>query len=178
MQFDDFYRTVGEFGRYQKTKYFLICLTYMFPPIMVYTWTFTAATPSFHCRVPLDDAAGMPIRDAALSRYVPSEAQCREYQSRISVHECQRCFQTVNRNQSHGDLLTPCTSFTFDRTYYELTLVEEVGEHRQKESVPSPTFLFQWSMVCSGVSTKSFVQIIFFVGYMVGSLVFGVLSDR
>jgi MFS family permease len=33
-------------------------------------------------------------------------------------------------------------------------------------------------MVCGGVSLKSFVQTIFFFGYMVGSLVFGVLSDK
>jgi len=26
MQFDDILKTVGEFGKYQKTKYFLICL--------------------------------------------------------------------------------------------------------------------------------------------------------
>lgn len=33
-------------------------------------------------------------------------------------------------------------------------------------------------MVCDRVSLRSFVQIIFFVGYMVGSLIFGMLSDR
>ncbi|CAF5094922.1 unnamed protein product, partial [Rotaria sp. Silwood1] len=33
-------------------------------------------------------------------------------------------------------------------------------------------------MVCNRVSLKSFVQMIFFLGYMVGSLVFGILSDK
>ena len=33
-------------------------------------------------------------------------------------------------------------------------------------------------MVCDRVSQKSFVQIVFFFGYMVGSLIFGILSDK
>ncbi|CAF5189758.1 unnamed protein product, partial [Rotaria sp. Silwood1] len=49
---------------------------------------------------------------------------------------------------------------TSEPTYYQSTLVEE------------------WYMVCNRVSLKSFVQMIFFLGYMVGSLVFGILSDK
>ena len=128
MQFDDFYRTIGVFGRYQKAKYFLICLTYMFPPIMVYSWSFTAATPSFRCRTPADDLPIVTITDEILQGYIPSEAQCRHYQSAISISECQRCFQMTN---STGEIL-PCNSFVFSRTYYQSTLVEEVVFFRSR----------------------------------------------
>ncbi|CAF3399488.1 unnamed protein product [Rotaria sp. Silwood1] len=163
MQFDDFYETVGGFGRYQEVKYFLICLTYMLPPIMVYTWTFTAATPSFRCRIAVEDMYEIEIPDDLLHRYIPSESQCREYKSQISLRECQRCYQNTNKSYSYDENNGPlkaCNSFTFDRTYYQSTLVEE------------------WSMVCNEVSLKSFVQTIFFFGYMIGSLIFGVLSDK
>jgi uncharacterized membrane protein YqaE (UPF0057 family) len=121
MQFDDFYQTIGSFGPYQKTKYFLICLTYMFPPIMVYTWSFTAATPSFSCRL---SAGGSNVS------YVPSESQCRLYQKQISISECQRCFHVIDPstdNDQHDGPLRGCTDFIFDRTYYQSTLVEEVN---------------------------------------------------
>jgi hypothetical protein len=133
MQFDDFYETIGVFGRYQKAKYLLICLTYMFPPIMVYSWSFTAATPSFQCRTPIDDISGVSITDDILKRYIPSKAQCNQYQNRISIHECQRCFQIINNSDSSNEnngYMKPCTSFIFDRTYYQLTLVEQVGFDR------------------------------------------------
>jgi len=124
MQFDNFYQTVGTFGRYQKAKYFFICLTYMLPPIMVYTWTFTAATPSFRCRLSVDNTS-----NELLYRYTPSESQCREYKKQISIRECQRCYQSTNKsnyyNENDGPLKA-CTSFIFDRTYYQSTLVEEV----------------------------------------------------
>ncbi|CAF4584025.1 unnamed protein product [Rotaria sp. Silwood1] len=160
MQFDDFYKTIGSFGRYQKIKYFLICLTYMFPPIMVYTWSFTAATPSFRCRTAMDDISGISITDEILQHYKPNESQCRQYQNKISLTECQRCFQLTNETDYDDTHMKPCTNFIFDRTYYQSTLVEE------------------WYMVCNRVSLKSFVQIVFFFGYMVGSLVFGILSDK
>ena len=32
MKFDDFLHTINDFGRYQKLRYFCICLTYMLPP--------------------------------------------------------------------------------------------------------------------------------------------------
>ena len=133
MQFDEFYQTVGVFGRYQKVKYFLVCLTYMLPPILVYTWTFTAATPSFRCRTSMDD-----ITDSLVRYYVPSESQCRTYKSALSLQECQRCFQTTNRSlyeKEYSDILKPCTSFTFNRTYHQSTLVEEVRLFFREERV-------------------------------------------
>ena len=126
MEFDNFYATIGNFGRYQKIKYFLICLTYMFPPIMVYTWSFTAATPSFLCQTSVDNIAGISLIDDIPRRYRPSESQCRQYQKQISIDECQRCFEVKNETDDNYDSMKPCTNYIFDRTYYQSTLVEEV----------------------------------------------------
>lgn len=130
MQFDEFYQTIGEFGRFQKIKYFLVCLTYILPPILVYTWTFAAATPNFRCRVSFDDMYDVGTADELLHRYIPSVSECREYKSKISIRECQRCYQSTNKSHHYADINEPlkaCTSFIFDRTYYETTLVEEVS---------------------------------------------------
>ena len=133
MQFDDFYQTIGVFGRYQRTKYFILCLTYMLPPIMVYSWSFTAATPSFSCRLP-----GDLTTEAQTARLVmPTEDQCRQYQNRISVKECQRCFQMLNTTGQ----MVPCSNFEFDREYYQSTLVEEVGDSLSHEKI------FQWDVL-------------------------------
>ncbi|CAF1079935.1 unnamed protein product [Rotaria sordida] len=130
---------------------------------MVYAWTFIAATPPFQCKLPFDDSPLNNLTNQLISSYIPSETQCRETQKSISLKECQRCFQVVNNSDYNiGSIseLSPCRSFAFDRAYYQSTIVED------------------WSMVCDRVSLKSTVQIVFFVGYMVGSLVFGVLSDK
>jgi hypothetical protein len=129
MQFDDFYETVGVFGPYQKVKYFLLCFTNMLPPVMVYAWTFIAATPSFHCKTPFDDLLATNLTMDGISSYIPSVDQCRESQKTISLKECQRCFQNVNTSNSFNNIgeLSACQSFVFDRTYYQSTLVEDVS---------------------------------------------------
>lgn len=118
MQFDEFYKTIGVFGRYQKEKYFLICLTYMFPPIMVYSWSFSAATPSFSCQI----SNPGPMELQSLRTFIPTASQCQKDQNGISLRECQRCFQATNETGG----LQPCRNFIFDRTYFQSTLVEEV----------------------------------------------------
>jgi hypothetical protein len=129
MQFDEFYETIGVFGPYQKVKYLLLCFTNLLPPVMVYAWTFIAATPSFHCKTPLDDFSASNLTNELLHSYIPSAAQCLNSQKSISLRECQRCFHSVNisNNDSAIGDLSACRSFVFDRTYYQSTLVEDVS---------------------------------------------------
>lgn len=129
---------------------------------MVYTYTFTAATPDFRCANPTSDLADQYNQDMNQLfdlRYKPTEAQCQNEQKQLSLKECQRCFIRNNRTGS-DTLLKTCDSFIFDKKYYQKTLVEE------------------WTMVCDRVRYRSTVQMIFFGGYMVGSIVFGMLADK
>ena len=128
MKFDTFLASVDDWGKFQKVKYTLICLTYMLPPIMVYTYTFTAAIPNFRCRNPdLISNDGYNTEDNQLfySRYRPMAKQCEDEQKHLSLKECQRCFIRENQTRSNEEL-KQCDRYVFDRTHYEKTLVEEV----------------------------------------------------
>lgn len=123
MNFDAFLAKVGDWGRFQKVKYTLICLTYMLPPIMVYTYTFTAATPNFRCENPdfaSDDNYNNISNKLFDLTYKPAKEQCEQEQSLLSIKECQRCF----RQGSDG--LQKCDNYVFEKIYYKKTLVEEV----------------------------------------------------
>jgi len=134
MKFDTFLATVGDWGKFQKMKYTFICLTYMLPPIMVYTYTFTAATPNFRCNNPeiisADDysVASNQLFDL---KYKPTKDQCESEEKLLSLKECQRCYTqpklgfNQTRNQSNGKLVK-CDKYTYEKLYYEKTLVEEV----------------------------------------------------
>ena len=128
MKFDEFLEKVGDWGKFQKVKYALICLTYMLPPIMVYTYTFTAATPSFRCANPtsgLADQYNEDMNQLFNLRYQPTKDQCTAEQSTLSLKECKRCFIKTNQTKSNGKL-EACHGFVFDKTNYQKTLVEEV----------------------------------------------------
>ena len=132
MKFDTFLATVGDWGRFQKVKYTMICLTYMLPPIMVYTYTFTAAIPNFRCANPVNIATdqynSISNKDFD-SRYKPTKEQCDRTERHLSLSECQRCyFRTDNSSQSapSGEL-QKCRNYVYEREHYTKTLVEEVS---------------------------------------------------
>ena len=47
MDFDQILEEIGEFGRYQKTNYLLICLPVMFAAANSLSYVFTAGTPAY-----------------------------------------------------------------------------------------------------------------------------------
>jgi hypothetical protein len=47
VNFDDILAEINDFGKYQKIRYFLICLAGMLPPIVTYLHSFTAANPAY-----------------------------------------------------------------------------------------------------------------------------------
>jgi hypothetical protein len=130
MKFDTFLATVDDWGKFQKIKYTLICLTYMLPPIMVYTYTFTAATPNFRCRNPsainTDEYSQISNENYNLA-FQPTKEQCKNERKHLSLTECQRCYiQSRKSNQSSNTKLEKCDGYVYDRQYYTKTVVEEV----------------------------------------------------
>jgi hypothetical protein len=94
----------------------------MLPPIMVYTYSFTAATPTFRCQNPsrlLNDDFSRISTDLFNEEYQPTKEQC--LSKSISLKECQRCFiRSINNS------LESCESYIYDKKYYKQTLIEEV----------------------------------------------------
>ncbi len=92
MKFDTFLATVDDWGRFQKVKYTLICLTYMLPSVMVYTYTFTAAVPKFRCINPaaIANDTYTPESNELFENYKPTKEQCDKTEKRLSLLECQR----------------------------------------------------------------------------------------
>jgi hypothetical protein len=131
MKFDDFLVSIGDWGRYQRVKYFIICLSYMLPSMMVYTYSFTAATPSFRCQrvhMASDDRYDQLSNRLFDEEHRPTDEQCRRDAGGISLRECQRCLIGVvaKANGSESTRLRPCSAFVYDRTFYRETLTEQV----------------------------------------------------
>lgn len=133
MKFDDFLSSIDDWGRFQKIKYLTICLTYMLPPIMVYTYSFTAATPNFRCENPsrpFDDYFNSTLNEIYFQAYRPTRDDCSNHQKGLSLKECQRCFIKTFNSSS----LQNCPQYIYEKTHYHHTLTEEV------KSLPTSSF--------------------------------------
>ena len=49
--YDDVLVTIGDFGRYQKFQYFLLCLVSIVAAFHAFNMVFVGATPEHHCNV-------------------------------------------------------------------------------------------------------------------------------
>ncbi|CAF5208127.1 unnamed protein product [Rotaria magnacalcarata] len=168
MKFDTFLETVGNWGRFQKVKYIIICLTYMLPSIMVYSYTFTAAIPKYRCRNPqLEsiDNYNETLNKIFDLEYKPTPTQCTNLGKKLSLEVCQSCYLkpmlAANENNSQTNVkLERCDKYVFEKTDYTKTLTEE------------------WNIVCDRILYRTAAQMTFFFGYMVGSIFFGILADK
>lgn len=59
-----------------------------------------------------------------------------------------------------NDTKYKCSEWVFDKSYYQDSLTEE------------------WSMVCSNAHWRNNAQTIYFLGYLIGSIVMGILADK
>jgi hypothetical protein len=74
-----------------------------------------------------------------------------------------------------------CDDWVFDKTYYESTLTEEViilFNFVLIDFYIRILFNKKWSMVCEKAVRRGTLQTIYFSGYLVGSLVLGILADK
>lgn len=134
----------------------------MLPSMMVYTYSFTGAVPSFRCANPNETSNDVFNKEANEKfdlLFKPTIEQCKTQRKTISIAECQRCFIRSNQT-SNDEPLKKCRNYVFDQTDYQRTLVVE------------------WGMVCDQLPLRSIAQAIFFAGYMVGSVFFGMLADK
>lgn len=72
------------------------------------------------------------------------------------LDKCQITFKLTDSNDTFSE---KCSEWVYDREYYTTTLTE------------------QWQMVCDKASWRSNVQMVYFSGYLVGSIIMGILAD-
>lgn len=168
MDLDEVLPEIGAFGPYQKWIYFLLCIPATLPSVFtLFSSIFVSATPRHWCRVPEMESLEGKYSSALLLRL--SIPQRRE-------GDLERCLMydlnytaLVHRALSEGKLPQPneswatraCDSgWVYDTTYYDDTLVT------------------QMNVVCDNAWKVSMAQCGFYIGSVVGNLLFGYIGDR
>ncbi|XP_030833206.1 organic cation transporter protein [Strongylocentrotus purpuratus] len=155
MELDDALKSLGDFGRYQTIVYVLICLVGQ----LTQSWHmlaigFLGAVPEHHCQIP---PVGGPADDVGdpWNHYYPLEPGKVDGEDPVNS-SCSRYVNFTAGNATEG-----CTDgWIYDEELYGKTIATE------------------WNLVCDEKGKVDLSMSIFMGGVMVGSLVFGQLSDR
>lgn len=80
--------------------------------------------------------------------------------NRCEIYNISRLTLTNNLTVPKDTPKIPCKSFTFDRSKFTSTIASE------------------WNLVCSESYKVSLAQTVYFLGQMIGIIIFGILSDK
>ncbi|XP_060072919.1 organic cation transporter protein-like isoform X2 [Ylistrum balloti] len=165
MKLDEVLEKIGQFGRYQKIIFVLICIPGISCGIVMTSAVILLGVPNHRCSIPGYDNDTYSIQDPVhqeyVARYIPPSTdgtsllydKCHVYSFNAS--------STTFDNSSHpiNATLVKCTSWVYDDSeFFE-------------------TFVSKHDLVCDNHYKVSTAKTIFFGGVLVGALVFGSLSD-
>ncbi|XP_073812454.1 organic cation transporter protein isoform X2 [Musca autumnalis] len=168
MDFDQVLEEIGEFGRYQKTNYLLICLPVMFAAANSLSYVFTAGTPAYRCLIPEceNETGDLELFPTWIKNATPGDT---DKNGAFTPKTCYRYSRNETFQESlpsetcPGELFEKveqrCSSWVFDSEEY--TIVQE------------------WELTCKENAWKlAFVGTMHFAGLVCGTAVSGYFADR
>lgn len=157
VDFDRVLNHVGEFGRYQKLFFLLLCLPAIICSYFSLMSTFLTITPSFRCRIPNCDVSGNATYQDAFNKgfadfTIPNDhPKCHHFKTNGT-----RC--TDQDFDAH--LQQSCEIHIFDHSEIKTSIVTE------------------WNLVCDKEWKVPITESVFFAATLVSAPFFGVMADR
>ncbi|KFM59487.1 Solute carrier family 22 member 7, partial [Stegodyphus mimosarum] len=156
MEFEDLLEDIGEYGKYQKRLMYF----FLFPSAALLPWfsmniLFLVFVPDHWCYVPEVAASNLTI-DVQRSIIAPPENSCYMYDQNYTE------ILTLGHTQvQNGTPTVPCNNgWQYDTTHWD----ETAGS--------------KWNMVCDNAHLASMVMTLTNVGSIIGTPVYGTLSDK
>ncbi|XP_023932923.1 organic cation transporter protein-like [Lingula anatina] len=164
MEFDDVLRHLGEFGRYQRRVYALLCLPAIFVALQVMSAVFFHQTPEHRCK----------IRSLSNDTY---EVQGAWHEARIQHHI------PVTSAGTYSD----CKYYNYIVTHYDV--YDDVTDHTvlrsnvtcnewvYDKSIFDETVQTEFNLVCGREGKETVAQVAYLGGELAGGFLFGLLAD-
>ncbi|XP_030850525.1 organic cation transporter protein [Strongylocentrotus purpuratus] len=169
MKFDDILGEIGEFGKYQRWVYAMVCIIALPVASHQMAQVFLAGASDHWC-----DVAAWSEEDC--SKWDYNEAQCTEAKRNASspinaTEDESQCYKYSLVDElffhpgldpvNYNDTTTiKCNDgWVYDRSQYKSSLIQE------------------FNLVCDDANLDSLAQSLFFLGVLIGSLFFGTLAD-
>ncbi|XP_033166391.1 organic cation transporter protein [Drosophila mauritiana] len=154
MGYDDVITHLGEFGPYQKRIYYLLCLPAIVCAFHKLAGVFLLAKPDFRCALPYENGSAYELSPHLWNLSYPPNERC-------SYYDVDYTEEYLNGSipRSTNETKT-CSSYVYDRSKYLNSAVTE------------------WDMVCSRSLLSATSDSLFMLGVLLGSFIFGQMSDK
>lgn len=159
MAYEDLFTYIGDFGRYQKRIYFLLCLTAIPCGLHKLAGVFLMARPDYRCQIPTElSNASYGLSDDTLRMTYPIDSLTGNYS------KCERLDANFSEEYFKANVpatrTVACDSFIYDDSKFKSSAV------------------IDWTMICGRAWLRATSDALFMVGVLLGSIGFGQLSDN
>ncbi|XP_044285079.1 solute carrier family 22 member 7-like [Varanus komodoensis] len=161
MNFEDLLQEAGGFGKFQVLTLLLLCLPRVLLPLHFLLHNFLAAIPPHHCAIPHQEQFANLTEEDVLLINIPRD-----------LEETFSSCEMFSSPQFH--LLLNSTWAPTNSTSAQKCQHGWVYDHSQFTA----TIATQWDLVCEHRRMNQAAATIFFIGVMLGAVIFGSLSDR
>ncbi|KAI8045773.1 organic cation transporter protein [Drosophila gunungcola] len=154
MGYDDVITHLGEFGPYQKRIYYLLCLPAIVCAFHKLAGVFLLAKPDFRCALPFENGSSYDLPPHLWNLSYPQDEVCVYYDVEYSE-------EYLNGSLPRSSNATKsCSRYVYDQSKYLNSAVTE------------------WDMVCSRSLLSATSDSLFMLGVLLGSFIFGQMSDK
>ncbi|CAG2054853.1 unnamed protein product, partial [Timema podura] len=199
--YEDIFHYLGEFGRYQKRLYFLLCLPAISCALHKLGGVFLQAKPAHRCRLPNEDSTvEYSLPSGILNMTYPWDDKTGAWSSCLILNT--NFTPEYYASGVPATASVPCTSWVYDTSLYASSTVMEtkldtifhcekllktkmLSEGRETRSTVRKTVLFKQSsasqkfnLVCEDSWIPATTDAMFMFGDLIGSVTFGYFSDR
>ncbi|XP_064636407.1 organic cation transporter protein-like isoform X2 [Lineus longissimus] len=172
MKFDDVLKIIGDFGKYQKIQFVLICLVAVVSAFLALNMVFVGGTPYHHCAIPASvreayfNTTENATDEGLVAMYIPLDKkgdyeECKMYATNVSYSFATAAPGIILNGTAEGRETQECP----EGWYYSH---DPFGK----------TIVSEWDLVCDSRWMRDTAKSIFFAGRLVGAVVFGQLSDK
>ncbi|KAJ8026707.1 Solute carrier family 22 member 3 [Holothuria leucospilota] len=169
MTFDDILRSIGSFGRFQKRVIAFVSIPPLAQCAILLAQVFIAGKSDHWCHVGhwqdedchqwalTEEECILFKRNISAPMIEGSRSRCSMYN--VTGMDLESAFNLQDEFKL-SDIINCNEGWEFDRSVFASTISEE------------------WGLVCGNSGITDVLQAIFFVGYLVGSMMFGSVADR
>ncbi|XP_042867534.1 organic cation transporter protein-like [Penaeus japonicus] len=154
---EGFLEKIGEFGPYQRRLFLLLSLPTIIVSMQKLAWVFLGAKLDHRCRMPWEEEnATFPMDSTLRNLSIPWDAD------RKAPDQCAMWSNVSEDSTSrpNDSIIMPCDAYVYDTSTYKTSAV------------------IDYELVCDRAWLRATVQSVYMVGMLVGSYLFGDLSDR
>ena len=134
MHFDDLLKILGEIGRYQKTRLFLICLFGAVCAFHAMNMVFVGAKPKYQCVAPpvnVSNPLYRNITEEEIQDFLISDGNCEMYSSSETIHLLLSGHYSFDEIKSQNVTVSKdkCENWVYSREVYGPTIVTQVSHN-------------------------------------------------